>query len=240
MGRDLGYSGAPFAWDEARRAGFGRNSTLSSARKYGLDRDELRYILDPADVKWRDYPSETFRVFKTKEEARFGEYRTGRLVLEAWDRLTANNLGQNPAEIRRECPHLSVLRDGAWARPMPAGAGRRRRNAGCDPEGDGMGRCRLAKFASPRHSNSSPDCSSLTWTPIRRRNGNASSARRPLRSRVTQRHSPLVLIEHGGARSRLIAATEDWSRTSPRAHGRQARGSMRSIRRAGRTGARAC
>jgi hypothetical protein len=33
-----------------------------------------------------DYPSETFRVLKEKEIAEFGEYRTRRLVLEAWDR----------------------------------------------------------------------------------------------------------------------------------------------------------
>jgi hypothetical protein len=32
-----------------------------------------------------DYPSETFRVLKDKEMAEFGEYRTRRLVLEAWD-----------------------------------------------------------------------------------------------------------------------------------------------------------
>ena len=34
-----------------------------------------------------DYPSETFRVLKQNEEKQFGEYRTRRLVLEAWDRL---------------------------------------------------------------------------------------------------------------------------------------------------------
>lgn len=34
-----------------------------------------------------DYSSETFRVLKNNEERNFGEYRTQRLVLEAWDRL---------------------------------------------------------------------------------------------------------------------------------------------------------
>ena len=57
------------------------------AHLYGLSRDELRYILDPADVMGPDYPSETFRVLKTNEIRQFGEYRTQRLVLEAWDRL---------------------------------------------------------------------------------------------------------------------------------------------------------
>ena len=56
-------------------------------RAYGLTRDELRYILDPADVYGPDFPGETFRVLKEKEQAKFGEYRTRRLVLEAWDKL---------------------------------------------------------------------------------------------------------------------------------------------------------
>jgi len=34
-----------------------------------------------------DYPSETFRVLKTKELKAFGEYRTQRLTLAAWDKL---------------------------------------------------------------------------------------------------------------------------------------------------------
>lgn len=48
-------------------------------------RDELRYILDPADVMGADYPSETFRVLKNSELRVFGEYRTQRMVLAAWD-----------------------------------------------------------------------------------------------------------------------------------------------------------
>jgi hypothetical protein len=57
------------------------------ARLCGLNHDELRYILDPADLLGPDYPSETFRVLKNKEIRQFGEYHTQRLVLEAWDRL---------------------------------------------------------------------------------------------------------------------------------------------------------
>ena len=36
-----------------------------------------------------DYPSETFRVLKNSELRAFGEYRTQRLVLAAWDALEA-------------------------------------------------------------------------------------------------------------------------------------------------------
>jgi hypothetical protein len=86
---DLGYDGPPFAWDENRRALLRAELDAFYARAYGLDRDELRYILDPADIKGSDYPSETFRVLKEKEIRHHGEYRTRRLVLEAWDRMMA-------------------------------------------------------------------------------------------------------------------------------------------------------
>jgi len=34
-----------------------------------------------------DFPADTFRVLKEKEEREYGEYRTRRLVLEAWDNM---------------------------------------------------------------------------------------------------------------------------------------------------------
>jgi hypothetical protein len=88
----LGYNGSPFRWDEERRAQLRAELDAWYARAYGLTRDELRYILDPADLKGPDYPSETFRVLKKNEIARFGEYRTARLVLQAWDRLERGEL----------------------------------------------------------------------------------------------------------------------------------------------------
>ena len=84
---DLGYTGNPFPWNPERRAVLRAELDAYYARLYGLTRDELRYILDPTDVMGEDYPSETFRVLKEKELRTFGEYRTQRLVLEAWDRL---------------------------------------------------------------------------------------------------------------------------------------------------------
>jgi len=84
---DLGYTGDPFPWNPDRRRQLRAELDAWYARLYGLTRDELRYILDPADVEGEDYPSETFRVLKDKEIREFGEYLTRRLVLEAWDRL---------------------------------------------------------------------------------------------------------------------------------------------------------
>ena len=72
----------PFPWNPERRAQLRAELDAYYARLYGLTRDELRYILDPADVMGADYPSETFRVLKNSELREFGEYRTQRLVLE--------------------------------------------------------------------------------------------------------------------------------------------------------------
>ncbi len=85
--QDLGHSGPPFPFHPERRAQLRAELDAYYARLYGLTRDELRYILDPADVMGDDYPSETFRVLKNGELREFGEYRTQRLVLAAWDAL---------------------------------------------------------------------------------------------------------------------------------------------------------
>ncbi len=86
---DLGYGGPPFGWDPDRRAQLRAELDAYYAKLYRLSRADLRYVLDPASVYGEDYPSETFRVLKEKELSSFGEYRTARLVLEAWDRLEA-------------------------------------------------------------------------------------------------------------------------------------------------------
>jgi hypothetical protein len=85
--QDMGYNGEPFIWNSERRALLRAELDAYYAKLYGLTRDELRYILDPADVYGSDFPSETFRVLKNNEIKQFGEYRTQRLVLEAWDRM---------------------------------------------------------------------------------------------------------------------------------------------------------
>ncbi|NJM66371.1 MAG: restriction endonuclease [Acaryochloris sp. RU_4_1] len=85
--QDMGYNGDPFPWNPDRRALLRAELDAYYAHLYGLTRDELRYILDPADLYGPDFPSETFRVLKNNEMKQFGEYRTQRLVLEAWDKL---------------------------------------------------------------------------------------------------------------------------------------------------------
>lgn len=87
----MNYYSSPFSFDPMRRAQLRAELDAYFAMLYGLTRDELLYILDPADVMGQDYPSETFRVLKQNEERGFGEYRTRRLVLAAWDALAEKN-----------------------------------------------------------------------------------------------------------------------------------------------------
>lgn len=90
--RNDSQRGSPWCWNSDRRAVLRAELDAIFARFYGLSRDDLRYILDPTDVMGYDYPSETFRVLKDKEIRQLGEYRTQRLVLEAWDRMEQGEL----------------------------------------------------------------------------------------------------------------------------------------------------
>lgn len=115
-----GFPFPPFTWNEERRAILRAELDAYYARLYGLTRKQLRYILDPADLTEREledildpreevadpldpagyaariaastFPGETFRVLKEKELSQFGEYRTRRLVLEAWEKLAQHSI----------------------------------------------------------------------------------------------------------------------------------------------------
>jgi len=71
----------------------------------GLTEREDDDVLDPWEEVWdplnpeayaervrkSTFPGETFRVLKEKENRQFGEYRTRRLVLEAWERIDSRD-----------------------------------------------------------------------------------------------------------------------------------------------------
>jgi hypothetical protein len=105
---DLGYDGPPFRWDPERRAVLKAELDAYFAYLYGLSRDELRYILDPKEVMGLDYPSETFRVLQENEIKAYGEYRTRRLVLEAWDRFAEDGTF-DPVRLK-DPRHFDVVR----------------------------------------------------------------------------------------------------------------------------------
>jgi hypothetical protein len=108
LATEAGFNGGPFRWDPDRRALLKTELDAYFAYLYGLSRDELRYILDPQDVMGSDYPSETFRVLKENECKLFGEYRTRRLVLEAWDRFAEDGTF-DPARLQ-DPTHFDVVR----------------------------------------------------------------------------------------------------------------------------------
>ena len=84
---EMGYKGDPYTFNPDRRAKLRAELDACYARLYGLSREELRYILDPAEVMGEDYPTQTFSGLKTNELRDFGEYRTKKLILAAWDKM---------------------------------------------------------------------------------------------------------------------------------------------------------
>ena len=83
---DLGYEGDPFPWNEERRHRLRCELDAIFAHMYQLDRDDLEWILDaPA-------PSASFPGLKRNEMRQFGEYRTQRYVLQAYDQLARGEL----------------------------------------------------------------------------------------------------------------------------------------------------
>jgi hypothetical protein len=70
---NLGDSGPPFHWDGGRRARLRADLDAGFLHIYGLDRSEAEHVLD------------SFFVLRKYDVRDYGEYRTKRLVLEAYD-----------------------------------------------------------------------------------------------------------------------------------------------------------
>jgi hypothetical protein len=75
--RDLGDTGAPFIWNEDRRTVMRAELDALFFHLYGINRDDVDYILD------------TFPIVKRKDEAKYGTYRTKDLILAEYDRMAA-------------------------------------------------------------------------------------------------------------------------------------------------------
>lgn len=84
--KDLGYNGQPFPWDERRRHMLRCELDAIYAHMYGLERSELASILDAPP------PSSSFPALKSTEMKEFGEYRTKRYVLQAYDQLCCGEI----------------------------------------------------------------------------------------------------------------------------------------------------
>ena len=81
----------PWIYNPERRAILQAELDAIFAHLYGLNTEDLRYILDPEDVCGKGCINETFRVLKDNELRQYGEYRTKHLVLEAWNKFGYNN-----------------------------------------------------------------------------------------------------------------------------------------------------
>ena len=84
--QDLGYEGPPFTWDEERRHSLRCELDAIYAHMYQLERADLEWILDAQE------PSQSFPGLKRSEIREFGEYRTQRYVLQAYDQLASGEL----------------------------------------------------------------------------------------------------------------------------------------------------
>ena len=73
---------APFMWDAERRRRLRAELDALYGHLYGLEREELSYILD------------TFPIVKRKDVEAFGDYRTKRLVLKQYDAQEENSVDE--------------------------------------------------------------------------------------------------------------------------------------------------
>lgn len=91
---DLGYEGPHFLWDDDRRHRLQSELDAIYSHMYRLDRTELEWILDAPS------PSYSFPGLKDNEMSEFGEYRTQRYVLHAYDQMARGELPNLENESR--------------------------------------------------------------------------------------------------------------------------------------------
>jgi hypothetical protein len=113
--RDCGYEGPPFKWDDERRFLLRAELDAFYFHLYKFERDDAVYILG------------TFPKIRNKDEQRFGEYRTKRVILEIYDAMAQaertgvlyqTRLDPPPADPRVAHPPVQVI--GAVKRAQPA------------------------------------------------------------------------------------------------------------------------
>jgi hypothetical protein len=75
FGRDVGYDGPPFRWDPERRTLLRAELDAAFFHLYGLSREDTDYVL------------ETFPIVRKNDVKAHGEYRTKRLILDAYDHM---------------------------------------------------------------------------------------------------------------------------------------------------------
>ena len=107
LARDVGYAGAPFAWDSGRR--FHLRCELDAAffHIYGFSRDSVEHAMD------------TFPVVRRRDEIEYGRYRTKLEILDVYDAMSdAARTGRpyltslDPVPASSAVSHRLLRRDG--------------------------------------------------------------------------------------------------------------------------------
>ena len=83
---------APYRWDTTRRELLRAELDAAFFHLYGIERDDVDYIMD------------TFPIVRRKDEAQYGEYRTKRLILEVYDRMTEAMASGEPYQTLLDPP----------------------------------------------------------------------------------------------------------------------------------------
>lgn len=147
---DLGNSLPPYRWDEERRSSLRAELDACFFHLYGIDRNNVDYIMG------------TFPVVKKEDEERFGEYRTKRLILEAYDAMAkaietgepfVSTLdpppGKGPRHPARGTPPARV--ETVRNETVRVGSSSRETGCGHSPElGGGTSECRVCAFNKGR------------------------------------------------------------------------------------------
>jgi len=162
---ELGRDHPPFVWNEARRAAIQAEVDAAMLHLYGLNRDQADWVLN------------SFTVLRKYEERDHGEFRTKRLVLEAYDAMAKakaegvayqSPLSPPPADLSLchgaeearqpstaqpiQLPQIEQLPDAIWAWPQGVPERDRvraqlRAVAGIVPEPSDARRIRLAALS---------------------------------------------------------------------------------------------
>jgi hypothetical protein len=92
FGRDAGYDGEPFIWNEDRRFLLRCELDAAVSHLFGLDRDSADHVL------------EAFGILRSREEEQWGEYRTKRVILEIYDAMAEAVRTGIPYQTRLDPP----------------------------------------------------------------------------------------------------------------------------------------
>jgi hypothetical protein len=95
--KDCGYEGPPFRWNESRRSLICAELDALYLHLYRVERQNAEYILS------------TFPTLRRKDESRWGEYRTSRVILEIYDAMSEAQQSDQPYTTRLDPPPASPL-----------------------------------------------------------------------------------------------------------------------------------